>query len=84
MLMAYTKWDCIFAVAFYIFQLGICYIGGIVYTKYNTSFGVHINLFMAALCIALVLMRKQSMSSIGFTLLNIVTALMQGQQLITL
>jgi membrane protease YdiL (CAAX protease family) len=78
MVSQYTKVDGILAIMLYIVLMLIYYLAGIIYVRKQLYIGVPVNIFIILLCIVLVLLRKQKLASIGFTLKNIGKALLTG------
>ncbi len=74
----YTWIDGLLAVMTYFLILVIYYIMGVLYVKNHVYLGIPVNLFMIVLCLVLVLIRKQGLASLGFTLKNIKKALLTG------
>ena len=65
---AYDKKDAQLAVGFYIFLILIYLCLGIIQAKLGIYLAVYANLLSIAVCIAIVLARKQKLESVGFTL----------------
>lgn len=78
MILHYTKTDGILAVTMYILLMFIYYFMGVLYIQKQLYLGVPVNLLLILSCIVLVLVRKQKLASIGFTLKNIGKSLMTG------
>ncbi len=78
MISKYTTIDGILAMAMYILLLFVYYFMGLLFIQRQIYLGVPINLLLIAICVMLVLMRKQKLSSIGFTLKNIGKSLLTG------
>lgn len=78
MILNYTKADGIIAVMFYVILLFVHYFMGVLCVKKQIYLGIPINLLLIIACILLVLVRKQKLSSIGFTLKNIGKSLKTG------
>ncbi len=76
--LTYTKADGVMAVAVYAFLLLVYYAMGVVYVQMQLYLGVYVNLSLIVLCVILVLARRQSLASIGFTLRNIKKSLLCG------
>ncbi len=78
MLSHYTKIDGLLAVAMYVVLMVIYYFMGVLYIQKQLYLGIPINLLLIVACIILVLVRKQKLASIGFTLKNIGKASITG------
>jgi membrane protease YdiL (CAAX protease family) len=78
MILHYSKTDGILAVTMYVLLMFIYYFMGVLYIQKQLYLGIPVNLLLIVACIILVLVRRQKLSSIGFTLKNIGKALMTG------
>jgi len=78
MIKTYTWIDGILAVATYLLLLVIYYFMGVLYIQKQIYLGIPVNLFMIVLCLALVLIRRQGIATLGITLKNIRKALLTG------
>lgn len=74
----YKKSDGIIAVVFYAFFMAAYYLTGVVKARYSLYLGVPVNLLLAALCIGIVLVRKQKLSSVGITTARLKKSLITG------
>jgi membrane protease YdiL (CAAX protease family) len=77
-LATYTKLDGLFALALYAALMIAYYVMGIFYVRKNLYFGIPVNLLLILLCVLLVLIRKQKLSSIGITAKNLGRASLVG------
>ncbi len=71
MIFHYTKTDGLLAVTMYVVLMFIYYFMGVLYIQKQLYLGIPVNLLLIVACIILVLVRKQKLASIGFTLKNI-------------
>ncbi len=78
MLLHYTKIDGLLAVMMYVLLMFIYYIMGVLYIRKQLYLGIPVNLLLIVVCILVVLVRKQKLTSIGFTLKNIRKSLITG------
>ncbi len=78
MIQHYTKTDGILAITMYVLLMFIYYFMGVLYIQKQLYLGIPVNLLLIVACIILVLVRKQKLFSIGFTLKNIGKSLMTG------
>ena len=78
MLSHYTKTDGLLAVTMYVLLMILYYFLGVLFIQKQIYLGIPVNLLLIVACIILVLMRKQKLASIGFTLKNIGKSLVTG------
>ena len=78
MILHYSRTDGILAIIMYVFLMLIYYFLGVLFVRKQLYLGVPVNLLLIVTCIVLVLVRKQKLASIGFTLKNIGKSLMTG------
>ena len=78
MLLDYTKTDGMIAVMLYILLMFVYYFMGVLYIRKHLYLGIPVSLMLIAVCIILVLARKQKLASIGFTRKNMGKALITG------
>ncbi len=78
MISHYTKIDGLLAVMMYVLLMFVYYIMGVILIQKQLYLGVPINLLLIVGCIILVLVRKQKLASIGFTLKNMRKSLITG------
>ncbi len=78
MMIHYTKLDGLLAVTMYVLLMFIYYFMGVLYIQKQIYLGIPVNLLLIIACIILVLVRKQKLASIGFTLKNIGKSLISG------
>lgn len=74
----YKKSDGIIAVVFYVLFMAAYYLTGVVKAEYSLYLGVPVNLLLAALCVGIVLVRKQKLSSVGITAARLKKSLITG------
>lgn len=78
MISHYTKTDGILAITIYVLLMFIYYFMGVLVIRKQIYLGIPVNLLLIIACMILVLVRKQKLSSIGFTLKNIGKSLLTG------
>lgn len=78
MILHYTKTDGILAVTMYVLLMITYYFLGVLFVQKQIYLGIPVNLLLIVTCIMLVLVRKQKLATIGFTLKNIGKALITG------
>ena len=74
----YKASDSIIALVFYTVLLFSYLALGILYVKKGVYFGIYVNLFLTLICIGIVLLRKQKLSTIGLTLKNMKKSVLWG------
>lgn len=75
---SYDKTDGILALALYA-MMSVAYYGiGVLQIKRNLYLGIPVNLALISLCVALALLRRQGLSSIGITLRNLGRSALAG------
>lgn len=74
----YTRFDGALALGFYLLLLGIYAFDGLLLLRTGLHLGIWTNLFLTLLCIALVLLRRQGLASIGFTKKRLASSLLCG------
>lgn len=74
----YERKDGILAIVSYILIMLLYYVMGVVYAKQNLYLGYYANFFLATFCIIFVLIRKQSIKSIGFNRKNLLKSMLLG------
>lgn len=78
MISHYTKVDGILAITIYVFSMIIFCFTGVLFIRNKIYLGTPISLLLIVVCMILVLVRKQKLASIGFTLKYIGKALVTG------
>jgi membrane protease YdiL (CAAX protease family) len=74
----YGKEDGLLALALYVLLLIVYYFMGMIDAKYHLYFGVPVNLLFIGICVILVKLRRQSLSTIGMTKRNMRKSLLTG------
>ncbi|AGA68265.1 hypothetical protein Desdi_0738 [Desulfitobacterium dichloroeliminans LMG P-21439] len=74
----YKRKDAFTAIVVWAVVMGIYYLMGQLYANNGVYLGIPVNLVLASLCIALVLLRKEKMTTIGFTRKNAFKSIVLG------
>lgn len=74
----YTGMDGWIAVGFYVIFMAVYFLIGVVKAKYTIYLGVPANILLAVLCVFIVFLRKQKLSSVGITAVKIKKSLILG------
>ena len=80
----YERKDAIMAIVVWGVILGIYYFMGQLYANKGVYLGIPVNIVLASLCIVLILLRKQKVTTIGFTKKNAGNSIVLGSVLGTL
>jgi membrane protease YdiL (CAAX protease family) len=76
--MVYDKTDAFLAVGFYFLVMLLYVCAGIVQVTWGVFLNVYVNLLSIVICIAIALLRKQKLKTVGFTLNSFSRALVVG------
>ncbi len=74
----YNRKDAIIAIIIYLVIMMAYYIMGLIYMKKGLYIGIEVNVGLAILCFLAIKLRKQSLSSIGFTKRNFKKSMLLG------
>ncbi|HHX60092.1 MAG TPA: CPBP family intramembrane metalloprotease [Epulopiscium sp.] len=75
---SYVRIDGVFAVIAYLLVMVVYYIIGKIYANNSFNLGSQVNVLLAVVCIIYILIRKQTMESIGFGKRNIIKSIKLG------
>jgi membrane protease YdiL (CAAX protease family) len=75
---SYKKMDGILAMGFYVLFFITYLFIGILYTEKHIYLGIPVNILLVLICCAVVLLRRQKLSTIGLTLKNVKTSSLFG------
>ena len=78
MISKYTKTDGILAITMYAILMLVYYFMGVIFIQKKLYLGIPVGFLIIVSCIALVLIRKQKLDTIGFTFKNIKKSLLLG------
>ena len=74
----YNKKDALFAIGLYFLVMLLYLCAGIVLVTWGVYLNVYVNLLSIVICIVIVLLRRQKLNTIGFTLNHFIRALVVG------
>ena len=74
----YGKKDAMMAIVIWGVVMGFYYLMGQLYATKGVYIGVYINIVLASLCISLVMIRKEKITTLGFTKNNAVKSIVLG------
>lgn len=77
----YVKVDAYIALIFYVFFMIMYYFMGRVYAERQIYLGVWINIILTVICLIIIKVRKQKLSSVGFTMYKMKKSLILGSVL---
>ena len=74
----YNRTDALLAVGLYIFCILSYFVMGVIQSTKGVYLGIYVNVFLMLVCVAIVLIRKQKLQSIGLTPRHFTKALIVG------
>lgn len=79
--LTYEKVDAYIALIYYIFFMALYYFMGSVYAEKQVYLGVQINIISAVICLIIIKVRKQKLSTVGFSMYKMKKSLILGSAL---
>lgn len=75
---AYEKKDAMMGIVIWVIVMFTYYLMGQLYANKGVYLGVYVNIVLACLCISLTLLRKEKITTIGFTKNNVLKSIILG------